>query len=89
MLGDKKKIKLEIPVVIEKDEKGYHGYTPALKGVHVYGETKAETKKLMRDALTAYIESIIKHGDPIPVQIITEKEDMKNKVSMEKMFIYA
>ncbi|NOX36797.1 MAG: type II toxin-antitoxin system HicB family antitoxin [Calditrichaeota bacterium] len=93
MFGRRRKLKLEIPVIIEADGEGYHGYTPALKGVHVYGKTKAEAEALMADALTAYIDSIIKHGESIPIHIVLDEEDVKefneNEKDIEKMFIYA
>ena len=91
MFGKKKKLKLEIPVIIEPDGDGFHGYTPALKGVHVYGDTKDEAKKLMMDALSAYIESIIKHGESIPIHIIVDDDEIKEftEEDVEKMLIHA
>lgn len=91
MFGKKKKLKLEIPVIIEPDGDGFHGYTPALKGVHVYGDTKDEVKELMMDALSAYIESIIKHGESIPIHIIVDEDEVKEftEEDVEKMLIHA
>ena len=58
----------EILAVIEKEEDGnYHGFCPAFKGLHTSGKTVDETIENLKDAAVAYLRSLIKHGDPIPV----------------------
>ena len=39
---------------------------PALPGCVTYGRSIAEAKKMAKDAITGYIESLRKHGEPIP-----------------------
>jgi antitoxin HicB len=39
---------------------------PALSGCVTYGHTLAEAKKMAKDAITGYVESLRKHGEPIP-----------------------
>lgn len=63
-------MKLRIQVVIEPDEGRYHAYCPALKGLHVDGETEEEALKNADTAVRAYLESLAKHDEPIPVGII-------------------
>lgn len=46
--------------IIEPDEKGFHGFVPALKGVHTHGDTLEETKKNLVDALTCHLEGLLK-----------------------------
>ncbi|MDO8604822.1 MAG: type II toxin-antitoxin system HicB family antitoxin [bacterium] len=53
--------------IIEPDEKGtYHGYAPALSGCHTWGETLEDTQKNLKDAISAYVASLIADGEQIP-----------------------
>ena len=67
-------IGFRIEVVVEPDEGGFHAYCPALKGLHTCGDTKEEALSNARDAAVAYLQSSIKHGDPIPVGILMREE---------------
>ncbi len=67
-------IGFRIEVVIDPDDGGFHAYCPALKGLHTCGDTKEEALQNARDAAIAYLQSLIKHGDPIPVGIIMQRE---------------
>src|SRR2546422_749718 len=60
-------ITLKISAVIEPDEGGFHGYCPALKGLHVDGKTEKETLKNLADAVEVYLSSLTKYGDPLPI----------------------
>lgn len=60
-------MKFKTKLKIEDDGKGFHGWCPALKGLHVPGDSIEETAKFARDALIAYLESMIKRGDPLPI----------------------
>lgn len=53
--------------IIEKDGKYYHGFVPSLPGCHTQGDTIEETKKNLKEAIEGYIESLIKHKEPIPI----------------------
>lgn len=50
-------------VIIEPDERGYHGYVPALRGCHTWGRTIADAKLHLREAIAVYLESFIAHGN--------------------------
>lgn len=52
-----------IDIIIERDEAGFHVYSPNLKGYHTSGDTEEEAVKNMKDALSAYLSSLIKHGE--------------------------
>jgi len=39
---------------------------PALPGCTSQGETGEEVLSMIREAIEAYIESLVAHGDPIP-----------------------
>ena len=47
-------------------EGGYTASVPALPGCVTYGRTLEEVKELVKVAIAAYIESLKKHGEPIP-----------------------
>lgn len=63
----------KVQVIIEPDGPGFHAYCPALKGLHTCGETEEQALKNAKDAVSAYLQSLIKHGDPIPVGILPPK----------------
>ncbi len=58
---------ITVDIVIEKDGDQWHGYAPALKGLHVAGETKREAFANAREAVSVYLESLKKHRDPLPI----------------------
>jgi len=69
-------------VIIEPDERNtFHGYVPSLPGCHTWGETIEETKKNLKDAIRAYIASLIADKEPVPKEVgleffetVSEKE---------------
>lgn len=61
------RLRLRVSVVVEADGDGYHAYCPAFKGLHAAGETEHAAVEGARSAALAYIESMVSHGDPIPV----------------------
>ena len=66
-----------VPVGIEKDNGEFHAFCPPLKGLHTRGKTIEEVKENVENAIMAYIHSLIKHGDPIPLLYIKEKKSHK------------
>ena len=65
----KSKASFMIRIVIEPDGDSFHAYCPALKGLHTCGDTEEEAANNAKDAAMAYFQSLIEHGDPIPVGI--------------------
>jgi antitoxin HicB len=47
-------------------EGGYTALVPALPGCVTYGSTVVEAKKMAKDAIGGYIESLKKHEKPLP-----------------------
>jgi antitoxin HicB len=47
-------------------EGGFTAMVPALPGCVTHGRNIAEAKKMAKDAIAGYIESLRKHGEPIP-----------------------
>ena len=60
-------LKFSFEVCIEADGDGFHAWCPALKGVHVGGVTEEDAQRHLHDAVMAYVISLIKHGEPIPI----------------------
>ena len=77
--------------IIKKDGKYYHGFVPSLPGCHTQGDTVEEAKINLREAIEGYIASLVKHGEPIPVEEgfeTTETFHLNNLPSSTK-FSYA
>ena len=69
-------------VIVEPDENNtFHGFVPVLPGCHTWGETIENTKNNLRDAIKAYINSLIDDNEAVPtdsglefLEIFTEDE---------------
>jgi predicted RNase H-like HicB family nuclease len=60
-------------VIIEQDEDGvFVVHCPALPGCVSQGKTRAEAQANIQEAITGYLESLKKHGEPIPPSIMEE-----------------
>lgn len=66
-----KPLTIRLKICVEPDGDEFHAYCPALKGLHTSGRTKEETLENARDAAIAYLQSLIQHGEPIPVGTIS------------------
>ena len=53
-------------LVEPNDPDGYLVTCPALPGLVTEGETLDEAFAMAKDAIGGYLESLIKHGEPIP-----------------------
>lgn len=73
MISREGKITFAIPVIIEKDNGGFHAYSPVFKGLHTQGSSIEEAINNSKNAINAYLQSLINHGDPIPLCIIEKK----------------
>ena len=60
-------------VLIEPDEDGiFVARCPALPGCVSQGKTREEALVAIEDAIAGYIESLKKHGEPIPPPVYEE-----------------
>ena len=66
-------------VLRPEPEGGFTVLVPALPGCVTYGRTLAEAKKMARDAIAGYVESLRKHQEPIP----TDKETLVTTLDLE------
>lgn len=69
-----KDLVVRLDIVVEPDEDEFHAYCPALKGLHTSGKTEEEAVNNAKDAALAYLESLIKHREPIPVGCLEDME---------------
>lgn len=60
-------MRFELDIIIEPDGDGFHAYSPSLPGLHTCGQTEEEAIENAKNAALAYIESMIKHGEPLPI----------------------
>jgi len=60
---------MKFRVIIEPDleDGGYVVSCLSLPGCHSQGDTLEEALANIREAIAGYIESLKKHGDPVPV----------------------
>ena len=65
-------IRLIVHFLVEPDEGGFHAYSPALKGLHVDGASEDEAVKNFVEAAPAYLLSVMKHGEPLPIGLIVD-----------------
>jgi predicted RNase H-like HicB family nuclease len=57
-------------VIFERaEEGGYLAHVPALPGLWTQGETLAETRAVVKEAILGYIEGLLKAGEPIPPDV--------------------
>ena len=64
---------MKYTIILEPQEEG--GYTvtvPALPGCISEGDAKEDAIENIKDAISGYIESLKKHGEPIPVEVSVE-----------------
>ena len=60
---------LSYSIFYEQDSVGgFVAFVPALPGCHTQGDTLEETEKNVKEAITLYLESLIEHKEPLPVE---------------------
>lgn len=58
---------MKFRIVIEPDEDGvFVASCPSLPGCHSQGQTRAEARANIQEAIELYLESLREHGEPIP-----------------------
>ena len=67
---------MKFRILIQQDEGGvYVAECPSLPGCVSQGKTREEALKNIEDAVAGYLESLKKHGDPVPPPITEEVVD--------------
>jgi antitoxin HicB len=74
----------QFTVLIERQPEGeYLVSVPALPGCYTEGRTLEEAREMAADAIRAYCASLLKHGEPIPVESPEEQFIGRLSVSLE------
>ena len=61
---------MKFMVIIEQDEDGcFAAHCPTLPGCMSQGKTREEAQVNMKEAIEGYLESLHKHGEPVPPPI--------------------
>lgn len=61
---------MKFRIIIDQDEDGYFvAECPNLPGCISQGKTLQEAKANIREAIEGYLESLKKHGEPIPPSV--------------------
>jgi predicted RNase H-like HicB family nuclease len=64
----------EFTVVIERDEDGvFIALCPVLPGCHSAGDTKAEARELIEDAIRLHLDYMRERGEPFPQEVSTTR----------------
>ena len=53
-------------VIFKPQEGGYNVLVPAIPEICTFGETLKEARAMAEEAIRCYLESALKHGEPIP-----------------------
>jgi len=61
-------------VIYEHGPTSWGAYAPALPGLGVAGETRAEVEQLIREGITFHLEGLAEEGLPIPDPASIEAE---------------
>jgi predicted RNase H-like HicB family nuclease len=63
---------MDYVVVIEKAQDGsFSAYVPDLPGCAASGGTPAEVRQMIEQAVALHVESLRKHGEPVPAPSAT------------------
>lgn len=72
--------KLSYRIILRPEpEGGYTVIVPTLPGCITYGKNLEEAKEMAMDAITVYLESMKKHGEPI----IDDSETLEGTLSIQ------
>jgi len=65
---------MKFRVIIEPDleDGGYVVSCPSLPGCHSQGDTLEEALANIQEAIAGYVESLKKHGEPVPAEFEVE-----------------
>jgi antitoxin HicB len=76
----------QFTVIIERQPEGeYLVSVPALPGCYTEGHTLEEAREMAADAIRAYCASLLKHGEPIPVESPEEQFIGRLSVTLESV----
>jgi predicted RNase H-like HicB family nuclease len=68
-------------VVFDRTEEGYTVTVPALPGLVTEGRTLDEARGMALDAVRCHVESLLKDGEPVPVEAGGDFEKIEVEVA--------
>lgn len=71
-------------IYTEEPEGGFTVVVPSLPGCVTYGKDLNEARKMIKDAIKLYLESLQKHKEPIP-----SKESFVGTIDLELPMVHA
>jgi antitoxin HicB len=75
----------QFTIIIERRPEGeYLVSVPALPGCYTEGRTLEEAREMAADAIRAYCASLLKHGEPIPIEPTEEQFVGRLSISLEQ-----
>jgi predicted RNase H-like HicB family nuclease len=73
-------VKRAFTVVFDRTEEGYTVTVPALSGLVTEGRTLDEAREMALDAIRCHVESLLKDGEPVPVESEVDVEKLEVEV---------
>lgn len=73
-----------VDIAAIKDGTEYYAFAPAFKGLHVFGNTEKDALKNAKDAIIAYVASLLKHNEPIPCCKIIDEDMFPDNFDFKK-----
>ena len=64
------------------EEGGYVATCPALPGLVTEGDTLQEARRMAKEAIRCYLESLLKDGQPVPADVRLRRAPIKEKVDV-------
>ncbi len=84
-------MRVTVNLFVEPDGEGFHVYSPDLPGLHSDGLTEEEAITNAREAVVAYLTSMIAHGEPLPIGCATQaglmRPNMRPSGRMESVVV--
>lgn len=65
---EEKTMKFKIILEPDFEQGGYVVSCPSLPGCHSQGDTVEEARANIKEAIIAYVESLKKHNEPVPIE---------------------
>jgi len=79
-----RELKFKIPIIVEFDTVNYHAYSPALKGLHMDGDTEEEALNNAKLTAGEFLKIMIEDGIPIPVSALVRNRQKSATAAPEK-----
>jgi predicted RNase H-like HicB family nuclease len=83
-----RQLKFKVPIIVQPDGDNFYSYSPALKGLHMDGNTEKEALKNAIETAKDFLKIMIQDGIPIPLSILTWEDAKKLPDLKEKEGYY-